>query len=758
MRVAQFVGLLFVLLYTTHQTLPLAYAQARKPRLVVKSIDPTCGSNKTTLSLTGKNLTLIDAVSIRGKSVRLLRRTNKMLRFKLPSKLKGGFSQINIFSGGKRIGRRMFRVGCSQDVAFKEFSNVKTQKVIGRQGGSLEATLPSGLIYSLIVPTGALSSDTNIAITPLREIAGIPFSKGIVAAAKFEPSGLTFNVPVELRITVPKKPTGKILAFHFSGSKGYSYRALTLDDTQLRLELTGFSGGGAGAVSKSDFVLAVQSIINQTGVLSPTQINDLAEIFSSMIALFPDLCEGAAGEKLCDALRIKSEEAVTQRLAVLCPNGQASSSSSEIDADEVISLLDAAQKLALPIVNPFGCAEAIYGRVLDEAIARAISLPTQERFERIFDLNAKFQRLGLTALVIRAEQGILAAGAEVVRLVEIFCPSAVSTAMQFAQFAEVLFAEQTLTSSTLRTQLDQAYESCGSGILISPDAVRLSPLTQLRFSGQLVNLFDTNLAWNVAPFSSLDPGGTTPTIDQTGLLVAGTRGGFYKITADAISAPRIQGETIISVADILDVRVNPTFEVEVEKGRTQQFNPLVDRVGPISEGVSWSATGGTIDANGLYTAGQVTGTFQVRATSTAQPSKFGVRSVRVVEPAGVPLTTFSSCAAEVNSSETILFSVGGSVSAVGGVAPYNVSIESCAGSAVCFMSSVGFAADVTTGLVGAHSVSGTISDQAGGSVSRGITVAVSSGTLPPFGPPLLERVLAIVSGAGCDRFTVAIRQ
>jgi hypothetical protein len=64
-------------------------------------------------------------------------------------------------------------------------------------------------------------------------------------------------------------------------------------------------------------------------------------------------------------------------------------------------------------------------------------------------------------------------------------------------------------------------------------------------------------------------------------------------------------------------------------GATQQFDATV--TGLSNTSVSWTATGGTITSNGFYTAGSTPGTYQVTATSSAQPS---LTATAVVQIAG----------------------------------------------------------------------------------------------------------------------------
>lgn len=65
----------------------------------------------------------------------------------------------------------------------------------------------------------------------------------------------------------------------------------------------------------------------------------------------------------------------------------------------------------------------------------------------------------------------------------------------------------------------------------------------------------------------------------------------------------------------------------LQPGASRQFSATV--TGGCSQEVIWSATGGAISADGLYTAGQTTGTFAVRARSAETADVVGVATVTV---------------------------------------------------------------------------------------------------------------------------------
>jgi hypothetical protein len=71
-------------------------------------------------------------------------------------------------------------------------------------------------------------------------------------------------------------------------------------------------------------------------------------------------------------------------------------------------------------------------------------------------------------------------------------------------------------------------------------------------------------------------------------------------------------------SQLVSVEVTPT-SVSLTPGLTQTFTALGRLQGgsPVPIGVNWSATGGSIDAGGTYTAGDTAGTYRVIATNTA---------------------------------------------------------------------------------------------------------------------------------------------
>ena len=149
------------------------------------------------------------------------------------------------------------------------------------------------------------------------------------------------------------------------------------------------------------------------------------------------------------------------------------------------------------------------------------------------------------------------------------------------------------------------------GVLVSPVSINVAPGTAQQFSAVGRNSDGTHssiaVTWRA----------TGGTITTGGLYMAGTTAGTFRVIAVR------QGDTKADTASVTITAPAPTLTaVEVTPasaslavGATRQFTAL----GRLSDGsttsvpVTWSETGGTITAGGLYTAGSTAGTFRVIA-------------------------------------------------------------------------------------------------------------------------------------------------
>ena len=127
---------------------------------------------------------------------------------------------------------------------------------------------------------------------------------------------------------------------------------------------------------------------------------------------------------------------------------------------------------------------------------------------------------------------------------------------------------------------------------------------------------------------------TGGTISSSGLFTAGSAPGTYSVTATEPSSGRVGTASVTITAPpppptLTQVNVTPAT-TSLQVGATQQFQAT----GTMSNGtttsptVNWSATGGTINSTGLFTAGTTPGTYQVSATEP-NSGRVGTASVTI---------------------------------------------------------------------------------------------------------------------------------
>ena len=128
---------------------------------------------------------------------------------------------------------------------------------------------------------------------------------------------------------------------------------------------------------------------------------------------------------------------------------------------------------------------------------------------------------------------------------------------------------------------------------------------------------------------------------------------------------------VIAASGTVSVVVSPDAGLLVS-GQTLQFKATV--YNSSNQGVTWSASAGTISSTGLYTAPQVssgTWTYRVWATSTAYPAKSDTVMV-VVTPLVIPLQITTSSLPEVITGATYTETLAAS----GGKSPYHWKLTS----------------------------------------------------------------------------------
>ncbi len=260
-------------------------------------------------------------------------------------------------------------------------------------------------------------------------------------------------------------------------------------------------------------------------------------------------------------------------------------------------------------------------------------------------------------------------------------------------------------------------------------------LTALRISPRNITL-QTGLTQQFAVAATWSNGGTTVpgvswsatggTITNQGAYTAPTTPGTYRVIAR---------QTAGSVADTTQVTVSaPTVSrivmtpasATLAQGATQQFQTSATWSDGASRAVAvtYTATGGTISVNGLYTAGRSAGTFLVIAACSC--GRADTSSVTISGPQSTP--TLASVAINPTS---ITVQAGGTqqLSVVGRLTDGSVS------NPLITWTATGGSIN-SSGLYTAGSTAGTyrvIASVAGGAIADTIPVTISAAAAPP--PP-----------------------
>lgn len=159
---------------------------------------------------------------------------------------------------------------------------------------------------------------------------------------------------------------------------------------------------------------------------------------------------------------------------------------------------------------------------------------------------------------------------------------------------------------------------------VTPDTVTLLTGAEQQFTAEVTGADNTAVTWEAN-------GGS---ITQDGLFTAPSTPGTYYVTATSVEDPSKSdtSEVIVMSPPTTSIAITPTA-VTLEYGATQQFEAILQNLGP---GVTWAvdegAAGGTITADGLYTAPNTTGTYHVTVTSTVDPTKSATATITVVPP------------------------------------------------------------------------------------------------------------------------------
>src|SRR3989454_12738147 len=175
-----------------------------------------------------------------------------------------------------------------------------------------------------------------------------------------------------------------------------------------------------------------------------------------------------------------------------------------------------------------------------------------------------------------------------------------------------------------------------------------------RFSAVVSGAADPAVTWSVAEGSA---GGT---IDGDGVYTAPNAAGTYHVTATSHADPSKSATAEVTVTATplaVSITIAPD-QLQLAYGATARFVATVKNAADTS--VTWSvaegSAGGSVDAQGLYTAPPTCGTYQVVATANADPTKTATATVVVNAPPPEVRVLISPDRAESSTDGSLSFS------------------------------------------------------------------------------------------------------
>jgi RHS repeat-associated protein len=186
----------------------------------------------------------------------------------------------------------------------------------------------------------------------------------------------------------------------------------------------------------------------------------------------------------------------------------------------------------------------------------------------------------------------------------------------------------TATSVADATQSGAATVTVGEDLMILPSSASLAPGASQTFAAQVSGVTTPAVTWSV------EEGAAGGSISPAGVYIAPATPGVYHVIALSSSA----GETVQGIATVvvgaspqIAVTVSPP-EAAVAPGGMQAFTATVE--GSADTTVVWSASAGTIDATGLFTAPSSYGTVTITAASHANPQVQASATAVISNPGG----------------------------------------------------------------------------------------------------------------------------
>lgn len=156
------------------------------------------------------------------------------------------------------------------------------------------------------------------------------------------------------------------------------------------------------------------------------------------------------------------------------------------------------------------------------------------------------------------------------------------------------------------------------------------------FQAAATGLGNTGFTWSVQE--------GVGSVSPQGVFTAPLTAGIYHVVATSTVNGSVSAVATVDVVADLEVSVSPAL-IQLRPGAVQRFSASV--VGSSDPAVTWSASGGSIAADGTYTAPGAVGTYTVTAASAANPQATATATVVVSSTGGpIPVPKITSFTAD----------------------------------------------------------------------------------------------------------------
>jgi len=188
-------------------------------------------------------------------------------------------------------------------------------------------------------------------------------------------------------------------------------------------------------------------------------------------------------------------------------------------------------------------------------------------------------------------------------------------------FAPTLVGTYTVTATSVAnthvkaTAIVTVSQTDSVVVTISPVSQTTSIGGQIQFAATVTGSSNTAVTWST----------TLGQISSNGLFTAPNAASTCIVTAKSVASPTSTASATVNVVGS-NVQITPQ-SASIGTNQSVQFSATVSN--QTNQAVTWSTTGGTISASGLYHAGETAGTYMVKATSVADPTISAVVQVTV---------------------------------------------------------------------------------------------------------------------------------